>query len=193
MQYEQAGNRGGNILKGLAAGVIAGLVASAAMNQFQKRLSKMLAGENRSHGTQSLQPGTPGHGAGRMLEERGKDDPNDDAAERLANVVSVGVANHELDEDTKATAGTLLHYGFGMSMGALYGAVAEIVPQTTAGAGTLFGAAVWLGADEGVTPLLGLSKSASEYPLSVHAAAFASHIVYGLTAEGVRRAVRKVL
>ena len=78
-------------------------------------------------------------------------------------------------------------------MVALYGGlVAEIVPQTTAGAGTLFGAGL-ARADEGVTPLLGLSKSASEYPLSVHAAAFASHIVYGLTAEGVRRAVRKVL
>ena len=58
MHYEQAGNSGGNILKGLAAGVIAGLVASAAMNQFQKRLSKMLTGENRSHGAQSLQPDT---------------------------------------------------------------------------------------------------------------------------------------
>ena len=193
MPYDQTENSGGNILKGLAAGIIAGAVAAAVMNQFQKRLSKMITGENRSHGAQSLQPGTPDHGAGRMLEQRGKDDPNDDAAERLANTFSVGLTDHELDESTKATMGTLLHYGFGMSMGALYGAVAEFAPQTTAGAGTLFGAAVWLGADEGVTPMLGLSKSASEYPFSIHASAFASHIVYGLAAEGVRRAVRKVI
>jgi hypothetical protein len=42
-------------------------------------------------------------------------------------------------------------------------------------------------------PALGLSKSSEEYPLSIHAYALTSHLVYGLTTEVVRRAVRKAL
>jgi hypothetical protein len=45
-------------------------------------------------------------------------------------------------------------------------------------------------AREFLVPKLGLSKSTSEYPLSTHVYSLASHIVYGLTTELVRRAVR---
>lgn len=170
-----------DVIKGLAAGIVGGLVASVVMNQFQKLLSKLTSSDERSHGTQSLQPGSPQRGVGKMLEKRGKDDADDDAPERLANAVSVGVFDHELSESEKAVAGTAFHYAYGVSMGAVYGAAAEFSSEVT------------LGADEGVVPLLGLSKSPFEYPLSVHAYALASHLVYGLTTEAVRRSVRNVL
>ena len=185
--------REGDVLKGLAAGVGGGLVASVVMNQFQKLLSKAITGDERSHGAQSLQQGSPQHGAARMLQEQGSDEAQDDAAMRLANAISVGVFNHELTRSEKDTAGTALHYAYGVSMGGLYGAAAELAPAVTIGAGALYGAGIWVVADEGVVPALGLSKSAGEYPLSVHAAALASHIVYGLTTEIVRRAVRNAL
>jgi hypothetical protein len=44
-----------------------------------------------------------------------------------------------------------------------------------------------------VLPALGLSKPTTEYPLSTHAYALASHLVYGLTTEIVRGAVRGAL
>jgi uncharacterized membrane protein YagU involved in acid resistance len=65
--------------------------------------------------------------------------------------------------------------------------------MVTAGAGSAYGAAVWLVGDEAVVPLLGLSKPPSQYPASTHAYALASHLVYGLTLEGGRRAVRALL
>jgi uncharacterized membrane protein YagU involved in acid resistance len=184
---------GSDVWKGLAAGVVGGLVASAVMNEFQALWSKLFEGEERSHGAQSLQQGSPQHGVGRELRERGKDDEEDDAPERLANAISVGLAGRELTDSEKETAGTALHYAYGVSMGALYGAAAELAPGVTAGAGLPFGATVWVTADEGVVPLLGLSKSPTEYPLSIHAYALASHLVYGLTTEVVRRAVRRAL
>ncbi|MDQ3255282.1 MAG: DUF1440 domain-containing protein [Acidobacteriota bacterium] len=182
-----------HLWKGLAAGVVGGMVASAVMNQFQKLLSKVITGDERSHGAQSLQQGSPQHGAARMLQERGSDEPQDDAAMRLANAVSVGVFDQELTRSEKDTAGTALHYAYGISMGGLYGAAAEFAPVVTVGAGALYGASVWVVADEGVVPALGLSKPSEEYPLSIHAAALTSHLVYGLTAEIVRRAVRNAL
>ena len=182
-----------NLWKGLAAGAAGGLVASVAMNQFQSWLGRTMAGTERSHGAQSLQQGSPDHGAARELKERGSEDEADDAAMRLANVVSEGVFEHGLSQHEKQAAGTAVHYVFGVTTGAWYGAAAEAFPVITAGSGLPFGSVVWLTADEGLVPALGLSKSPSEYPLSIHAYAFASHLVYGLTTELVRRAVRSVL
>lgn len=183
----------GDVLKGLAAGVVGGFVASAVMNGFQALWSRLAEGEERSHGAQSLQQGTPQHGVGRELQAEGKDDAEDDAPERLANAISVGVFDRELTDREKDAAGTAFHYAMGTTSGALYGAVAEIIPQVKAGAGLPFGAAVWLAVDEGLVPAAGLSKSAKEYPLSIHAYALTSHLVYGLTTELVRRAVRRAL
>jgi putative membrane protein len=184
---------GSDVWKGLAAGVVGGLFASAVMNEFQALLSKLAGDEERSHGAQSLQQGSPEHGVGRELRERGGDDEEDDAPERLANAISVGLTGRELTEGEKRRAGTALHYAYGTSMAALYGAAAEFAPGVTTGEGALFGAAVWVTADEGVVPLLGLSKKPTEYPLSIHAYALASHVVYGLTTEVVRRVVRSAL
>jgi len=63
----------------------------------------------------------------------------------------------------------------------------------TAAAGVPFGAVFWLTADEAAVPLLGLAKAPTEYPVSTHVYALASHLVYGLTAELVRRTVRDAL
>jgi hypothetical protein len=183
----------GNVWKGLAAGVAGGLAASWTMNQFQALWSKLMEGEERSHGAQSMQQGSPQQGVGRELQAEGKDEPEDDAAERLANVISVRLTDQELTKSEKDVAGTVLHYAMGATSGALYGAVAEALPQVTIGAGLPFGAAVWVIADEGIVPAVGLSKSPTEYPLSIHAYAFSSHLVFGLTAELVRRALRKAM
>jgi putative membrane protein len=182
-----------NALKGLVAGSLAGLVASAVMNEFQGLWSKLAEGEKRSHGAQSRQRGGPDSGIGRQLQELGKDNPDDTAPMRVANAVAVGLSNRELTPSEKETSGTALHYAFGISTGALYGVGAEFMPMITAGWGVPFGISVWLGADEGVVPALGLSKSPKEYPLSVHAYSLASHAVYGLTTELVRRAIRRAL
>ena len=195
---KQRGRRGSkrrderNVWKGLAAGVVGGLVASYAMNQFQALWSKLAVGEERQHGAQTLQKGPPGHGVARELQQRNDDEEDADATERAAEAISQGLFGHRLTKSEKETGGVVAHYAMGVTSGALYGATAELVPETTAGFGLPFGAAVWAVADEGVVPALGLSKPPTEYPLSTHAYALASHLVYGLAAEVVRRAVRRV-
>jgi hypothetical protein len=182
-----------SIAKGMAAGIAGGLVASVVMNQFQALLGKLMQGESRSHGAQSLQQDLPDHGISLELQERGSDDAEDNAATRTGNAVSELVFNHKLSKPEKEVAGTVAHYAMGMTSGAIYGAAAEIFPVATTGQGIPFGAAVWAIADEAVVPALGLSKSGSEYPLSIHLYALSSHLVYGLTTEIVRRNVRRVL
>jgi hypothetical protein len=179
-----------NVIKAAASGLIGGLIASWVMNQFQRTLGQILEGNEKPHGAQSLQQGMPDHGASAILQERGLDSSDDNAAERTANFISATVFDQELSEDEKHQGGALAHYIFGATTGVAYGVGAEMFPSLAAGVGLPFGAAVWLMADEIVTPALGLSKSAASYPLSKHAYAFSSHLVYGLTTELVRKALR---
>lgn len=180
-----------DVLKGLAAGIIGGLVASWTMNQFQAMLGKMVAGVERSHGAQSLQQGKPDESEPPVKPEN--DSEQDDATERLASAISENIFGRELTKSEKYAAGTVIHYLYGTTTGAMYGAAAEFVPAVTFGVGMPFGALVWIAGDEGVVPALGLSKSASELPPETHAYSIASHLFYGLTAEAVRRAVRRIL
>jgi uncharacterized membrane protein YagU involved in acid resistance len=126
-----------------------------------------------------------------------KSDPNtevqDDTTVRAASAVSEWLFDHKLTQREKRIAGPAVHYILGTGVGGLYGAAAEITPNVTAGSGLPFGSVFWLVVDEGAVPLLGLSKGPMAYPLSTHAYALSSHFVYGLTAEVVRRAIRRAM
>jgi putative membrane protein len=175
-----------SIWKGMVAGLAGGLVASWTMNQFQAAWTRMAEGSEKSHGAQSMQPSEGSTGEQDTAEQ-------DDATVETAKVISKEVFGHELQESEKESAGAAVHYAFGTVTGGLYGALAEVTPQVTTATGLPFGAAFWLIADEITVPLLGLSKGPTEYPASTHAYALASHLVYGVTAELGRRAVRQVL
>jgi hypothetical protein len=189
----------GDAWKGLAAGLIGGLVASWTMNRFQDVWTKLTKGIEDW-------PGNPfqnvwGDFAEGLKELPGsqvsKSDPNtevqDDTTVRAASAVLEGLFDHKLTQSEKKIAGPAVHYILGTGVGGLYGAAAEIAPKVTAGTGVPFGALFWLVVDEGAVPLLRLSEGPRAYPLSTHAYALSSHIVYGLTAEVVRRAVRKAM
>jgi putative membrane protein len=145
------------------------------MNQFQALWSKATEDEK----------------AGEKKQESSDDETP--ATVKAADALSEEVFGHELTKSEKEVAGPAMHYAFGAATGGVYGAMAELVPNVTVGAGMPFATAVWFLADEVTVPLLGLSKSPTQYPLSKHAYSLASHFVYGLTTEVVRRAVRNAI
>ncbi len=192
------GCHGNNLWKGLVAGLAGGLVASWTMNRFQDVWSKLAKGIEAwphyefqniwcefSEGEESSDP------------QASKPSPTpevqDDTTVRAASAVSEGLFDHKATPSEKKIAGPAVHYILGTGVGGLYGAAAEMAPKVTAGKGLPFGAVFWLVVDEGAVPLLGLSKGPTAYPLSIHAYALSSHFVYGLTAEVVRRVVRKAI
>jgi hypothetical protein len=200
MQDKQrtTGCRPGDLWKGLAAGIVGGLVASWTMNRFQEVWSKFGKGlDDWSHNEFRNVWGEFSEG----LEESSNTQAStlsptpaqDDTTVRAASAVSEGLFSHKLTPSEKKVAGPAVHYSLGTGVGGLYGVAAEMAPKVTAGSGLPFGAVFWLVVDEGAVPLLGLSKGPTAYPLATHAYALSSHFVYGLTAEVVRRAVRKTL
>ena len=162
-----------SVWKGLAAGAIGGIVASWVMEEFQSawmKVAKNAQSQNDSNET-----------------EKSNEVP---ATVKAAEKVSEKLFSHHLADYEKKWAGNAVHYTTGGTSGAVYGLAAELAPSVTGGAGLPFGTAVWLAIDEGAVPLFGLSKGPTEYPVSTHIYALASHFVYGLTTEVVRRALR---
>ena len=194
-------NGDANVLKGLVAGLAGGLVASWTMNQFQAAWTRAAEGFEKPHGAQSMQPtegpnpnetSDRGQGQGQAFTQSNESkEEQDDATVETAKVISKNVFGHDLTQSEKKPAGAAVHYAFGTVTGGMYGAMAELAPQVTAGTGVPFGAAFWLVADEVTVPLLGLAKGPAAYPLSTHVYALASHLVYGATAELTRRCVRR--
>lgn len=72
-------------------------------------------------------------------------------------------------------------------MGALYGLLAETFPPLRAGAGTLFGATLYVGAHGIAVPALGLAPSPAKHRVAQEAPELAAHLVYGLATETIRR------
>ena len=159
-----------DLLKGIVAGAIGGLVASFVMTEYQGLTAKLTESDKKSSAK--------------------KDEP---ANVKAAEMVSEDIFDHKLKKSEKEPAGKAMHYLMGGISGAIYGATAELTGATTFAAGLPFGSAVWASADDVVVPALGLSKSPTDYPLSTHAYALSSHWVYGLVTEIVRKAVRKAL
>jgi len=104
-KFHENGSQESNVLKGMAAGIVGGLVASWTMNQFQSLLSKLATGEERPHGAQSQQQESPEHGIAEALQERGVDAEDDNAAIRAANVVSEFVLDHRMTKSEKELGG----------------------------------------------------------------------------------------
>jgi hypothetical protein len=115
------------------------------------------------------------------------------ATYKAADLVACATAGEPVPAPYKPAAGALVHYAFGGTVGAIYGAATAQNPEVAAGGGLPFGAAVWVAADEIGMPIIGLAKPPTSYPLKDHASAFTAHLVYGVATEVVRRLVLAAL
>jgi len=175
--------------KGLAAGMIGGLVGAWMMNQYQTAEEKVSrTWEANNPRNKSANPRRQAGG-----EDGGSQNQDDDATVKMAELLSERVLHRQLSQVEKKKAGPIVHYAYGALAGGLYGMAAEVVPAVTKGGGTLYATTLFVGGDEIEVTALGLAKSPADYPLSSHANALASHLVYGVTTELGRRVARAIL
>ena len=102
-----------NIWEGMAAGIVGGLVASYVMGEFQN-LWAHYAAEKKAKS------------AAKKTRKSSKKEP---ATVKAASAISEGVFAHKLTKAEKKIAGPAVHYAMGATSGAIYGAVAELVPD----------------------------------------------------------------
>ncbi|MFC6646006.1 DUF1440 domain-containing protein [Granulicella cerasi] len=170
-----------HVVRGVLAGIAGGLVAAWMMNEFQAGPGKAL--------TRAVN--TPQENADAALHEG---EPYQDATMKTADTLTeLATGGRHLTWEQQERGGPIVHYAFGAIMGGLYGGLAELCSTASAGYGTGFGSALFVGADVLGVPALGLGAWPDEYPMHTLATPYAAHLVYGATTELVRRAVRKAL
>lgn len=160
------------------AGLVGGLAGSFAMEHFQRALGRISPDIG----------GAPGGGGQQYRKPQ-----SEPSTYKAADVVACATTGQPVPAPYKPAAGSLVHYAFGGTIGAIYGAATAQDRDVASGGGVPFGIAVWVAADEIGMPLVGLAKPPTSYPLQDHASAFAAHLVYGATTEAVRRLVLAAL
>ena len=178
MRRQRSERRNSDVAAHVIAGLAGGLVASFAMEHFQRALGRISPDIG----------GAPG--AGGQQYRKPQSEP---ATYKAADLLSETATGEPLNGSDKPVAASAIHYAFGGSVGAIYGAATIKNPDIAAWGGVPFGASVWLVADEMGMPLMGLTKGPTEYPLRDHATTFASHLLYGATTDAVRRLVLTIL
>lgn len=136
-------------LGALGRGLAAGVVGTGAMTGAQLAQMKATGGEESS---------TPGEVAKRIIE---------------------GVFKRPVSEDMMPLLNNGMHWVYGTSWGALYGAVAGTVAPRAPRAGLAFGLAVWA-ASLVQLPAMRLSPPVWEQPPSSIAIDAGYHVVYGI-------------
>ena len=115
----------------------------------------------------------------------GEPEPQELAVELVAGDTLTPVAKARLSEG--------LRWGLGATAGAAYGAVAEFYPEATARHGASFGLAMEALSHEAALPALGLATQPEDQTTRERGSEITSYVVYGVTAELVRRLVRRWL
>lgn len=153
------------VMRGVLAGGVAGVAGAFVMDRFQALVSFVSPPQEAS----------------------------EPATSRAADAALRAVTGREVQAADKPLAGQSVHYALGILLGAAYGVAAEFRPAVTAGFGTGFGAGTSLLLDEAAVPAVGLSDAPWRSPASTHLYAVASHLVFGIVVEGVRRSVAETL
>jgi putative membrane protein len=125
--------------------------------------------------------------AARMFPPRTHGEPE------ATEVVAERAAGHSLSADNKELVGEAIHWGFGATVGAAYGALAEFYPAATAKQGASFGMALEALTQETALPALGLGAPPEDQSIRERVSELTAHVVYGIATEWVRSLVRKVL
>ncbi|HTX41606.1 MAG TPA: DUF1440 domain-containing protein [Acidobacteriaceae bacterium] len=178
---------GKSLMRGMLAGVGAGLAASWAMNLFMagpgEKLQEVLETEEDRY-RERLQ----------AWEQERSGEPKQDATMKAADAITAAVTGGQhLSMDEQQAGGSMVHYAFGALMGGLYGGLAEYSRSVRTGFGTAFGSVLFAGADLVAVPAFKLSPPLSESSPKSLANPYTAHLVYGATTELMRRVLRAVL
>ena len=174
---------------GLGLGLAGGAVGLVAMSGYWKVVS-LLSPDDPAQRETAREPG-PLNSIALFGSPRREGEPSTEAAGRIAYRLITGVEPRS--RETLQALSTAVHYGFGLVMGGLFGAIRGPAAPPDPVAGLAFGAALWLGAHELVVPLVGLGDGPTAEPIAMHAHELGGHLAYGLATAAATQALRRLL
>lgn len=156
-----------------AAGALAGGAGTAAMNTYWATVTRLSGHDPRKTTREGDHALDEVDVAGRQTEE------GEGSTAAVGRHAYEAAAGHAPDEATREALSQAVHWSYGASMGALYGALRAGREGLDLAGGLAFGAALWLLGDELAVPVLGLSKGPTAYPAEQHVHRLGAHLVYG--------------
>ena len=171
-----------NLFKGALAGALAGVLAAYLKALAEPPLQKVTEGIWPPTTTQKEMVGA---------------DPTGHL-DNMPPAVMVQAAAEELTDTTLGKTQTLalqqvIHYALGASLGAVYGALAEVQPGVTRGLGVPAGAVMYLLTHATAVPATGFQRWPWQLPRAAVAWESGSHLVFGAGLETARGQIRKLL
>lgn len=180
-----------NRWKGLVLGAIGGAAGTLAMGYYFAGLQKVpaLQAENTLTTANPL-PDTLDDIS--LIGQHHQEGEGSTAA--IGRIAYETLANKPLEsEETKTTLSELVHWNFGIGMGALYGMLRPAAGFPDWQGGALFGTGVWLFASNTMLPLLGISSGPSTQPLLTHTEELTAHLVYGVVVAATTQLLEQIL
>jgi uncharacterized membrane protein (UPF0136 family) len=179
-----------SLLRGVIAGATAGIAATLVMDQFLKLTS---VGQKAVEKKIKLADGeSEWQIAHEQAQKEQKAASQEDSTEKVARKVAEATGR-SLSKESRKKAGHVVHYTFGTLMGVVYGISAELLPESTTGAGSAFGTLLFLGADEVAVPALRLAPAPTDTAPTDHLQHWAAHVVYGGSLELVRTLMKRLI
>lgn len=154
----------------LAKGIVAGVVATAALVATREALWRMESEALRAH-EMSLREG---------VEATGFQKPVHAVADKYGIL---------LDKEEEQRVAQALAWGAGVAAVTAYAFARDRWPATRAGHGLAFGLAAWAIEDETLMPLAGMARPPQDYPWQAHARGLGAHAAYGVAAETTLKAM----
>ena len=170
-----------NILRGALIGAVSGLVGAYVKSLVEPPLQTL---------AEQYFPPTPAEKKLIGADPTGRQDhmPPAEMVQAAADA-----ADTEISKPQKMAAQQGIHYTLGAGLGATYGALAEIAPAVTWGAGVPAGAVMYSLTHASAVPATGFQKWPWQLPLSAVLWEAGSHLVYGLVTELTRRSLNVLL
>lgn len=118
---------------------------------------------------------------------------DESATEAVGRIAFHEATGHDPDEETRQRLGQAVHWGYGILLGSLYGAMREDAEGPDLLGGLGYGTAAWVIGDELMVPLLGLSEGPTAHGWTDHAKALGAHLVYGAATSSATHALKRVM
>lgn len=116
------------------------------------------------------------------------------STEAVGRLAFQAIADKEPKKQTKETLSYSVHWGYGLLVGGLYGAIrggsGKLIDVP---GGLVYGTGLWFFGSELAIPLLGLSEGPTTQSLASHAYGLGAHFAYGLATAATTQLLYRVL
>ncbi|MCL4302565.1 MAG: hypothetical protein KJ077_43145 [Anaerolineae bacterium] len=181
-----------NRWKGFICGLLGSVAGLTAMSLYWQYVAPALSDESSNNpgeksGEDRLQPLDDISLTGKQY----RDGESSTAA--LGRILYQQVTGQEpKSPETRTALSYLVHWGYGLGQGGLYGAARSSVNNLDLAGGVMFGAGLWLLGDELVVPLLGLQGGPTTVSSAQHTHRLGAHVAYGLGLAAATQLLRRL-